>query len=318
MVHGPIFGPMPRPMTVTFITLFALCLASSHSDAQSPVIRELQSRIAARIAQVPLAQVAISYRNVVRFDSLDMSADVDFHAASTMKIPVMIEVLRDVDAGRLSLDQRVLLVNRFFSIVDGSPYGLDAGVDSDSSMYARVGQRVAVRDLLEQMIVRSSNLATNALIALVDAEHAEATAHVLGATHMRVLRGVEDSKAFAVGRNNTTTSSDLAALLEHVERGDALRPASARLMKEILLRQEFNEAIPGGVPAGTAVAHKTGSITATLHDAAIVYPADRAPYVLVVFTRAIPDEKVATLLIADISRLVWAHAALVDSSSGAR
>ena len=278
---------------------------------------QLRARIAERVAQVPAAQVAVSYRDLGRPDSLDMDADVDFHAASTMKIPVMIEVLRAIDAGRLSLDQRVLLVNRFHSIVDGSPYRLDSGSDSDSSVYTHVGERVAVRDLLERMVVRSSNLATNALIALVGAEQADASAHALGATHMRVLRGVEDGKAFAAGRNNTTTAADLAVLLEHVELGDALRPESARLMKEILLRQEFNDEIPAGVPAGTPVAHKTGAITATLHDAAIVYPAGRAPYVLVVLTRAIPDEKVATRLIADISRLVWAYAALDGSISGA-
>jgi beta-lactamase class A len=78
-------------------------------------------------------------------------------------------------------------------------------------------------------------------------------------------------------------------------------------MKAVLLRQEFNDEIPAGVPKGTPVAHKTGSITATLHDAAIVYPSGRAPYVLVVLTRGIPDEKVAKSLIADISHLVWAH-----------
>jgi beta-lactamase class A len=225
-----------------------------------------------------------------------------------MKVPVMIEVLRAVDDGRLSLDQGILLINRFHSIVDGSPYALDATDDSDSSMYARVGQRVPVRELLERMIVRSSNLATNALIALVGAENANATAHTLGATRMRVLRGVEDGKAFAAGRNNTTSSSDLAVLLQRIERGDVLRAESARLMKEILLRQELNDEIPAGVPAGTPVAHKTGSITATLHDAALVYPPGRAPYVLVVLTRGIPDEKVARRLIVDISRMVWAHA----------
>jgi beta-lactamase class A len=175
-------------------------------------------------------------------------------------------------------------------------------------MYARVGQRVPVRELLERMIVRSSNLATNALIELVGAGQANATAHALGAVHIRVLRGVEDGKAFAAGRNNTTTSSDLAVLLERIERGDALRPASARLMTEILLRQELNDEIPAGVPPGTPVAHKTGSITATLHDAAIVYPPGRAPYVLVVLTRNIPDEQVARRMIADISRLVWLQA----------
>ena len=122
---------------------------------------------------------------------------------------------------------------------------------------------------------------------------------------MRVLRGVEDQKAFDAGLSNSTTAADLAALLEHIEAGDALDPPNTRLMKEILLRQELNDEIPAGLPPGTRVAHKTGSITATLHDAAIVYPANGAPYVLVVLTRGIPDQAVARQLIADISRLVW-------------
>ena len=122
---------------------------------------------------VPGAEVAVSYRDLATGDSLDIGADVDFHAASTMKIPVMLEVLRAVEAGRLGLDQRILLVNRFHSIVDGSPYSLDAGDDSDSLVYTLVGQRVPVRELLERMIVRSSNLATNALIELVGAEQRE-------------------------------------------------------------------------------------------------------------------------------------------------
>ena len=217
----------------------------------------------------------------------------------------MLEVLRAVDADRLSLDQGILLVNSFHSIVDGSPFALNAADDSDSSMYARVGQRVPVSELLERMIVRSSNLATNALIALVGAEQANATAHALGAMRIRVLRGVEDSKAFAAGQNNTTTSADLAVLLQRIERGDALSPASGQRMKGILLRQQFNDEIPAGLPSGTMVAHKTGAITATLHDAAIVYPPGRAPYVLVVLTRKIPVEQTAQRLIADISRMVW-------------
>jgi beta-lactamase class A len=271
-------------------------------------VATLASRLTTRIGAVPGAEVAVSYRDLATGDSLDLGADVDFHAASTMKIPVMLEVLRSAEAGRISLDQGILLENRFQSIVDGSPYSLDAGDDSDSLMYTRIGTSVPVRDLMERMIVRSSNLATNALIALVGAERANATAHALGATHIRVLRGVEDGKAFAAGLNNTTTSADLAVLLQRIERNEALSAASAGLMKEVLLRQEFNGEIPAGVPKGTPVAHKTGSITATLHDAAIVYPPGRAPYVLVVLTRKIPDEKVARTLIVDISRLVWEHA----------
>jgi beta-lactamase class A len=293
---------------VIVVTLLSSMSLGPRLWAQSRTVEGLRAAVAARIAQVAGAEVGVSYRALGGPDMLDMHADVDFHAASTMKVPVMIEVLRAVDAGRLGLDQPILLVNHFHSIVDGSPYALDAGEDSDSSVYRHIGERVPIRELLERMIVRSSNLATNTLIALVGAAQADSTAHRLGATHMRVLRGVEDAKAFAAGLNNTTTSADLASLLTHVERGDALAPASARLMKEVLLRQEFNESIPAGVPAGTPVAHKTGSITAVLHDAAIVYPPGRAPYVLVVLTRSIPDGKVAESLIADISRLVWAYA----------
>lgn len=297
-----------RVLSIVIAITIASCFpTTSPLAAQGGRTAALERAIAGRIAAVPGAEVALSYRDLGSGESLDMRSDVDFHAASTMKIPVMIQVLRDVDAGRMSLDQRILLVNRFASITDGSPYALDPRDDSDSTVYARIGERVPVAELLERMIVRSSNLATNALIALVGAEQSDATAHGLGATHIRVLRGVEDGKAFAAGRNNTTTSADLATLLTHVERGDALSPASARLMKDVLLRQEFNDEIPAGLPKGTLVAHKTGAITATLHDAAIVYPPGRAPYVLVVLTRAIPDEKVAQALIADISRLVWTH-----------
>jgi beta-lactamase class A len=296
---------------VTLVTSL-LCppriVAQSSSPAGELADLPLARAISERVALVPGAEVAVSFRDLGGGRSLDLNAHTSFHAASTMKIPVMLEVLRATQEGRLSLDQGILLVNRFHSIVDGSPYALNAGDDSDSSMYARVGQRVPIRELLERMIVRSSNLATNALIALVGADRANAAAHALGARDMRVLRGVEDQKAYDAGLSNTTTSADLAVLLERVERGEALDMANARLMKEILRRQERNSEIPAGLPPGTAVAHKGGWITATLHDAAIVYPAGRAPYVLVVLTRRIPDQAIAQTLIADISRLVWEHA----------
>ena len=236
-----------------------------------------------------------------------MNADESFHAASTMKVPVMIELFRRIDAGAIRLDQKVPLANRFSSIVDGSPFALDPGDDSDSSAYGLVGRRVAVRELIDRMITRSSNLATNALIELVGARTADATAHSLGARNIKVLRGVEDDKAFRAGLNNTTTARDLAVLMEAIETGRAASRASCDAMRDVLLRQEFNGEIPAGLPPGTKVAHKTGFITAVLHDAAIVYPPNRKPYVLVVLTRGIRDEQVARRLIADVSRLVYDH-----------
>lgn len=304
---------LKRPL----VGLVSVMCVTAPGAAQRPSTTVLASQVAERVRAVPGAEVAVSYRDLETGDSLDVNAAVDFHAASTMKIPVMLEVLRSAEAGRLGLDQQILLVNRFHSIVDGSPYSLDASDDSDSSMYAHVGKRVTVRELMERMIVRSSNLATNALIALVGADRANASAQALGATRIRVRRGVEDGKAYAAGMNNTTTSADLAVLLQRIERNEALSADAARVMREILLRQEFNDEIPAGVPRGTPVAHKTGSITATLHDAAIVYPAGRAPYVLVVLTREIPSQATARALIADISRLVWTHAT-TPATVGAR
>jgi beta-lactamase class A len=268
----------------------------------------LAGRVAARIAQLPGAVVGVAYGGVSGPLRLAIARDSAFHAASTMKVPVMIELFRRIDAGALALDQDVLLVNRFGSIVDGSPYALDPAADSDSSLYARVGTRVSVRELIERMIVRSSNLATNALIELAGAGNVAATTRHLGATRTRVLRGVEDGKAFERGLNNATTAGDLSILLRAIEQGRAASPASCRAMLDVLLRQEFNGEIPAGLPPGTRVAHKTGQITATLHDAAIVYPPAHPPYVLVVLTRGIPDEAVARQLIADLSRLVWEDA----------
>jgi beta-lactamase class A len=223
-----------------------------------------------------------------------------------MKVPVMIELFRRADAGALRLDSAIILRNQFASIVDGSPFTLNAGDDSDSSLYARVGQPVTLRELNDRMITRSSNLATNAVIELLDARTANATARALGAGTIQVRRGVEDTKAFNAGLNNTTSARDLGVLMAALAQDRAASPAACEAMRAVLLRQEFNEEIPAGLPPGTPVAHKTGWITATTHDAAIVYPPRRAPYVLVILTRAIPKRADAQQLMADISRDVWA------------
>jgi len=268
----------------------------------------LQTRVERRIASVPGAVVGVAYRDLAHGDTLFLGADERFHAASTMKVPVMIELFRRADAGALRLDDSVSLVNQFASIADGSPYALDAGDDSDSLVYSWIGNRVSIHDLLEHMITCSSNLATNTLIQLIGAPAANATAHALGARDIQVLRGVEDGKAYAAGLNNTVTARDLAALMAAVESGSAASRSSTDSMRAILSRQEFNAEIPAGLPPGTRVAHKTGQITGHLHDAAIVYPSGRPPYVLVILTRGIPDEAIARALMADISRLVYAHA----------
>ena len=286
--------------------LTALILALSMT-VRHPAPDSLRDDILRRIAATPGAVVAVSIEDLQTGQLLSINADTVFHAASTMKIPVMIEVLRRSQQGAFSLDQTVLLINQFASLADGSPFSLLKADDEDTALYAHVGERVAIRDLLRRMITRSSNLATNELMSLVGAANVTAMAAGLGATHMRVLRGVEDQKAFDAGLINSTTSADLAILLRQIEKGIVLSPAASREMREILLAQEVNDKIPAGLPAGTPVAHKTGEITAVSHDAAIVYPPGRQPYVLVVLTRGIRDSAQSAALIADISRLVYSH-----------
>jgi beta-lactamase class A len=278
----------------------------------------LRSRLAQRIAATPGAVVGLYFKSLSSGELVTVDPDSSFHAASTMKVPVMIEFFRQVERGGLSAEQPVLVINQFASIADGSPFSVAAIDDSDSLMYTRVGQRVRARELVERMIVRSSNLATNTIIELVGAANANATAHALGARNIRVLRGVEDGKAFQKGMNNTTTARDLGVLLEAIQRHMAASARSCDTMLAILSRQEFNDEIPAGLPPGTRVAHKTGSITAVLHDAAIVYPTGHAPYILVVLTKNIPDERIARALIADLSRLVYEHVAAPTSQASSR
>src|SRR5437016_3030465 len=278
----------------------ALLLAAQSQDS-------LLLKIETRCAQDSGAYAGVAYIDRGSSDTLFVNPDSSFHAASTMKVPVMIELFRRANTGSFRMDQGLMMVNQFASLADGSPYSLDVGSDSDSSLYHHIGERVRVDSLLRLMITRSSNFATNTLITLVGADAVTKTMRVLGARRIQVRRGVEDGKAFQAGLNNTTTARDLAIIMRAIEDGKAAPPDATQQMLAIMLAQEFNEKIPARLPPGVRVAHKTGDITAVSHDAAIVYPPGRQPYVLVVLTRGITDGAKSAKLIADISSMVFSH-----------
>jgi beta-lactamase class A len=285
---------------MALLTLSLLVLASQSPDSA------LRVRIEARIARAPARAVGVYFRDLTTGDSLTVGSGTRFHAASTMKIPVMIQLFRDEDARRLSLDDSIVVANSFRSIVDSSPYQLDPADDSDSSLYARSGRRVTIRELIERMETVSSNLATNLLIARAQAPRANATAHALGADSIVVLRGVEDGKAYRAGLNNTTTARDLGILLAAIAEDKAASPESCREMLAILGRQHFNEGIPAGLPAGTTVYHKTGWVSGLVyHDAALVQPVGGGRYVLVVLTGGIQKDEDAYALVRDLSQIVY-------------
>jgi beta-lactamase class A len=220
-----------------------------------------------------------------------------------MKVPVMIELFTQARAGRLTLDDEVLVTNSFHSIVDGSPYELSASEDSDGETYKAIGKKLSLRALCETMITASGNLAANVLVERLGAKNIQTTTDGLGAGGMQVLRGVEDQKAFDKGLNNTTDAAALATLFEKLARGEVVSRADSAEMIAILKRQKHNEGIPAGLPAGIDVAHKTGEITRIHHDAGVVYA--KRPYVLVVLVRGIDDQAASGRLIAEISRIVY-------------
>lgn len=294
-----------RTLATSTLLLGAAPAGALAQRAMSDEVDAVRARLSARIAQVEGAQVAIAVHDLASGRRLSMLGDTVYHAASTMKVPVLFALFKEFEGGRLRPDETMALENRFQSIVDTSHYTLNAAEDSDSTVYAMVGTNVSLRLLARRMITHSSNLATNALITRLDAVRITALTREFGATQMMVRRGVEDDLAFRAGLNNTTTANDLVALFVALQQGRVANAASTREMLEILEAQAFNKQIPAGLPAGTRVAHKTGSITATFHDAGLVYPSNRQPYAIAILTRRINDSAVADQLIADCSRIIW-------------
>jgi beta-lactamase class A len=307
-MRGASRSTISRMLTILLLTILA-------QQAPATAAPSLESRVRQRIAESG-AEVAVAYRTLDGRHELLIDADKVFHAASTMKVPVMIELFRQATAGRVALNDPLPIRNEFRSIVDGSVYSLSDADDSDHEIYAASGKTLTLAQLCEAMITVSSNFATNLLIEKLGVESIRRTVSALGADAnggMQVLRGVEDGKAFAKGLNNSTTARGLLVLFDRLGHGQAVDAASDATMIDVLKRQKFNEAIPAGLPPGTPVAHKTGTITRIHHDAGIVF-APR-PYVLVLLVREIEDRKTSAALMAELSRMMY-EASMENSNAG--
>ena len=295
---------LTRPRTAGYACLVALamCLWADCVAAQDPRLAAAIGGIESTVLKSG-AEVAVAFRTLDGRREWLLHADEPFHAASTMKVPVLIELYHQVHQARVRLDDTLVIRNEFHSLVDGSRYLLDPNDDSETDLYKAVGGTRTLAQLSELMITVSSNLATNLLMDKLGVDNIRAGVHALGADGMNVLRGLEDTKAFQQGLNNTTTARALLQLMEAIARGQAVDPDSSRQMIAILERQTFSDRIPAGLPPGTRVAHKTGEVTRIQHDAAIVFA--RRPFVLVVLTRGIEDPKQGSALIAEITRRLY-------------
>lgn len=294
-------------MKIIYLLPIVLMCISCHTTSKESNIHQLEDlkkEISTVFNEVG-GDFALSFRDLQSGDRIDIQSDTVFHAASTMKTPVMIEVFQQAAQGLISLEDSVIIFNQFKSIVDGSEYSLDSANDSELELYKKIGEKTSWYQLMYEMIISSSNLATNIIIEKINAKKVTETIHKMGAIQTLVLRGVEDQKAFDKGLNNVTTSADQAILYEHIAKGEAVSADASKKMMEILFNQEHNDIIPALLPKNVKVAHKTGSITGVRHDAGIVFLPNGKKYVLVLLTKKLEDEKAAIAAMAKVSKMIY-------------
>jgi len=248
--------------------------------------------------------IAVAVHDFQSGSRFSLRGDRWFHAASTIKVAVLLAVFRAADEGRVHLDDSLHVRNRFISAADGFPFHLSPDSDAMPELYQLVGRTAKISTLAEGMIAASSNLATNLLLDFMGVEYARKVLRDAQVDGVELRRGVEDYAAHERGINNEVTADGLVSLLSAV-RGDFLRNESKEQAIRILLEQRFNSMIPAGLPAHAAVAHKTGEISTACHDMGIVYLPEREPYIAVILTEFDSEGNGRREIVAAISVAIY-------------
>ncbi|WP_181307758.1 serine hydrolase [Rufibacter sp. XAAS-G3-1] len=283
-----------------------LLLLSCTVTKQKKNMAQLKQEVLAELGKQK-GTFAVAFKDLQTGEELLLNEHESFHAASTMKTPVLIEAYKQAALGKFAISDSILVKNEFKSIVDGSPFSIGPEDDSEKELYTQLGQKRPLSELLYKMIIQSSNLATNIVIEKLDAKKVTQTMRDLGAKDMQVLRGVEDTKAYQQGMNNTTTAYDLMVLFQKMAEGKTVSPAASQAMIKVLLDQKFKDVIPAKLPKEVKVAHKTGWITGVRHDSGIVFLPSGQKYVLVLLSKGLKDDKAATAAMANVSEMIYRH-----------
>jgi beta-lactamase class A len=292
-------------MASIFTLLFSLLAMKSFNGHSDMDTTKMQKEIQTEFAKQPTGTFAVAFKNLSTGEEFLMNAHESFHAASTMKTAILIETFKQAAEHKFSLKDSVLIENKFKSIVDGSSFSVDSADDSEKDLYRRIGTKLPIRNLLYRMITESSNFATNLIVDLVGAKNANKTMHEIGAKDIKVLRGVEDNNAYALGLNNTVTANDLMIIFEHIANGTVVNKKACDAMIDILMHQHFKEKIAAKLPADVKTATKSGWINKISHDSGIVFLPDGRKYVIVLLSRGIEDEKAADETLATVSKIIY-------------
>lgn len=278
-----------------FATFCAMLVCSTSITASASVpapFASLTTHLRALAAHAP---------GRVSFDVVDLAgnyrasydAGASMPAASTIKIPVMVEVFRQLRRGRFTLNRRVTLRNA------------DRDYGWGELCNVRVDTQYSVRTLLSKMIDDSDNTATNMLIRLVGRRNINTTMQNLGlrSTHLTTdIRTATNYVRYAL----RSSPADMATLLSRMARGDLIDTWSSNAMIAILEGQEHNSLIPEPLPDNVLIAHKTGTLHDTLDDVGVVY-ASGAPYVIAVMTTDLPELSQGRTFIRGVSKIAYAQ-----------
>jgi beta-lactamase class A len=295
-------------MQLRIVLLLSLLILSggatpaAAAPADTAGLRGALSRITAGHAGV----VGISVRNLATGEHLSMRGDEPFPSASLIKVSLLVGLLAEVEAGRVSLDGRLRLL------------AADRVGGSGVLKHLEPGLEPTVRDAAWLMTVLSDNTATNLLADRVGLEASWRRMDALGLSRTRMHRKVfhpdstsllPDSAArYGLG---VTTPDETTRLFELLHRGEAVNPSLDSLALQILRGTQDASKLVRWLPSGVAVAHKSGDISQARSDCGIIY-SPAAPVAVCVMTRENRDTRFAPdndahLLIGRVGRVVFAH-----------
>lgn len=227
-------------------------------------------------------------------DRLELNPDMVFPAASTIKVPIMYEIMRQASVGMIRLDAPLVVTDNFLT---GG-----AGILKE----LRSGLTMTVRELVTLMIILSDNTATNMLIDLAGMDAINQTMSGLGLKLTVLRRRMMDFEAARSGKENTTSAADLALMFEIIHKNRELPQTYGALMLEILMRQQIQDKLPFYLPEERILAHKTGTLPGVEHDAGILF-LPGGPYIICVLTGDLSVNYEGIQLIAWLGKTVYEH-----------
>jgi len=271
---------------------FGLTALPANAAALPGPLAQLQADLSSYSSQAP-GRVALAVTDVATGLTTGYNAGEEMPAASTIKIPVMVEVFRQLGLGNFDLNRRLHVT------------ASDKDWGSGELCDAPIGSSYTVSRLLSLMIDDSDNTATNMLIRMVGRAKINGTMQELGLTHTRLTDFIRSNGPIRWALRSTP--ADMVHLLVAMAREKLIDEWSSRQMIAIMAADHINTLLPVPLPPGTTIAHKTGSLHDTLNDVGIVYPSDAAqpPYIIAVMTTDLSSLDAGRRFIRGVSRMAY-------------